>query len=808
MRLTLTWLRLEMRRRWRSLVVLGLLIALATATILSAVAGARRGQTAFDRLWAQTLPATATVLPNQPDFDWARVRALPEVKALSLVPVAWGFAVEGYPAASTGLVPADRQLTRTIERPAIQQGRLFDPGRVGEVDVTPQFAGRTGQGPGDMLTLHLASPKQINSGYDGSDGTLPRGPEIRVRIVGVIRSTWESLDVEGPGQSGGVQASPALFARYRANILGTNGRGYINALVRLRGGAAALPAFRRDLARVSGRNDIDVWNNHQFFGDPIRRVGAYEAACVLAFGLAALVAAVLLIGQSLVRYVSATAVDLQVLKAVGLTRKQGVAAATAGPLLAAVAGATLGVAGAIAASRWTPIGLAAYAEPQPGVNVDWQVLGVGWLVAPLLVLAGSAAATAAALSARPLRVRPRRSAAAAAAARAGLPVPLVLGARLALEPGRGRSAVPVRPSLIGAITGVLGVLAAFTFSAGVSDAAGHPARFGQTWQLSTFLGLNGQDFGPASRALRAVAADRDVTGVNDALIAGAQSGQTSVESFIYQPVRGKRPVIVLLSGRLPATPEEITLAPVTARELHAVTGSAIRLSGGGPPRLMRVTGIGFVPAGPHNSYSDGAWLTPAGFSQLFSGTHFVFKFHIATVALRPGTNVQAAARRLNAIAAAIAGDGAFVFTREPAPTEVQVIEDLRVLPLALSAFLALLAVGAVGHALFVAVGRRRRDLAILRALGMTRPQVRLVVATHASVLTVIGLVFGIPLGLILGRIVWRVVAGVIPLAYYPPLALPALLLISPLALLIANALATWPQQRAARLRAGQILRTE
>jgi ABC-type lipoprotein release transport system permease subunit len=139
---------------------------------------------------------------------------------------------------------------------------------------------------------------------------------------------------------------------------------------------------------------------------------------------------------------------------------------------------------------------------------------------------------------------------------------------------------------------------------------------------------------------------------------------------------------------------------------------------------------------------------------------------------------------------------------------VQVIEDLRVLPLALSAFLALLAVGAVGHALFVAVGRRQRDLAILRALGMTRPQVRLVVATHASVLTVIGLVLGIPLGLVLGRIVWRLVAGIIPLAYYPPLALPALLLISPVALVIANALATWPQQRAARMRAGQILRTE
>ena len=71
---------------------------------------------------------------------------------------------------------------------------------------------------------------------------------------------------------------------------------------------------------------------------------------------------------------------------------------------------------------------------------------------------------------------PRRSTVAAAAAGAGFPVPVVVGARFALEPGRGRSAVPVRPALVGAVAGVLGVLAAFTFSAGVSDAAAHPAR--------------------------------------------------------------------------------------------------------------------------------------------------------------------------------------------------------------------------------------------------------------------------------------------------------------------------------------------
>jgi hypothetical protein len=807
MLITLTWLRLDGLRRWRSLAVLALLIALATATILTSIAGARRGQTAFDRLWARTLPATATVLPNQPGFDWAKVAALPEVAALTKFPVVFGYGVQGYPTASTGFPLADDQMTRTIERPVILAGRLFNPHHADEVMVTPKFAATSGKHVGDTLTLELASPQQANQGYDGSTGP-PLGPKIQARIVGVGRTPW-GLDADTPGSPGGILSSPALFTRYRANMLGTNGQEYINALVRLKGGQSAIPAFRADLQRVTGRSDIDVWDNLQQIGDPMHQVSAYEAACLLAFGLAALAAALFLIGQSVARYTSATVADLQVLQALGLTRGQAIAAACAGPALAGVAGGTLGVAGAIVASRWMPIGVASIAEPHPGIDADWLVLAPGWVLVPLLVLAGSAAAAAVALAAGRRQAPQRRSAIAAALAAVNFPVPLVVGARFALEPGRGRSSVPVRSALVGAIAGVLGVLAAFTFSAGVSDAASHPERFGQTWQLNTFLGFNGQDFGPASRVLRAVAADRDVTGVDDARIGGAQSGQVSIESFTYAPVGGKRPAVVLTAGRMPARPDEIVLAPTTAQDLNAGTGSVVRLTGGGTAgKPVRVTGIGFVPSGPHNGYADGAWLTPGGYDRIFHGANYAFKFHVATVSLRPGADVQAVARRLDAAAAAIPGGKVFTFTPPDPLPEIQTIKDLELLPLALSAFLALLAVSAVGHALATAVRRRRHDLAVLRALGMTRQQARLVVTTQASLLAVIGLVFGVPLGIALGRVIWRAVAGFTPLAYHSPLALLALLLVGPVALLAANALAAWPQHRAARVHSGQVLRSE
>jgi hypothetical protein len=809
MLITLTWLRLDGLRRWRSLAVLALLIALATATILTSIAGARRGQTAFDRLWARTLPATATVLPNQPGFDWAKVAELPEVTALTKFPVVFGYEAQGFTGASTGFPLADDQMTRTIERPVMMAGRLFNPRRADEVIITPKFAATSGKHVGDTLTLELASVRQANQEYDGSSGP-PLGPRIRTRIVGVGRTPW-GLDADTPGSPGGILTTPALFTRYRANMMGTNGQAYINALVRLKGGQAAIPAFRRDLAQVTGRSDIDVWDNQQQIGDPMHQVSDYEAACLLAFGLAALAAALFLIGQSIARYTSATVADLQVLQALGMTRGQAIAAASAGPALAGVAGSTLGVAGAIVASRWMPIGMASIAEPHPGIDADWLVLAPAWVLVPLLVLAGSAAAAAVALAAGRRQTPQRRSAIVGTLAAVNFPVPLVVGARFALEPGRGRSSVPVRSALVGAVVGVLGVLAAFTFSAGVSDAATHPQRFGQTWQLTTFLGYNGHDFGPASRVLRAVAADRDVTGVDDALIGGAQSesGQVSVESFTYAPVDGKRPAVVLTSGRMPARPDEIVLAPTSAQELHAGTGSVVRLTGGGTTaRPVRVTGIGFVPSGPHNGYADGAWLTPGGYNRIFHDAHYAFKFHAATVSLRPGADVQAVARRLDAAAAAIPGGKAFTFTPPDPLQEIQTIKDLELLPVALSAFLALLAVSAVGHALATAVRRRRHDLAVLRALGITRRQARLVVTTQASLLAVIGIVFGVPLGIALGRAVWRTVTGFTPLAYHPPLALLALLLIGPVALLAANALAAWPQHRAARVHSARVLRSE
>ena len=250
------------------------------------------------------------------------------------------------------------------------------------------------------------------------------------------------------------------------------------------------------------------------------------------------------------------------------------------------------------------------------------------------------------------------------------------------------------------------------------------------------------------------------------------------------------------------------LAPTTASEMHAATGSVVRLTGAAGPRPMTVTGIGFVPEGPHNYYDTGAWLTPAGYDRLFRGAHFAFKFHLAVLSLRPGADAQAVAARLDKLAKTIKGGQVFPFTPPDPLSQVQIVQDVSILPLALSAFLAVLAVGAVGHALSIAVSRRRHELAVLRALGLTRRQSRLVIGIQATLLAVIGMLFGIPLGLALGRVLWHVAADAMPLAYHPPLAVLALALIVPVALAgrqPAGRLARPPRRPAA---AGHILRTE
>ncbi len=126
-----TWLRWELRRRWRSLLGLVLLVACATAVVGAALAGAGRASSALPRLLDQTAPATLNILPNEPKWDWEPVRAIPEVEAIATYLVTATLLVDGSPE-MLWLTPDSFE---GVEEPVLLEGRLPAPGAIDEVVV-------------------------------------------------------------------------------------------------------------------------------------------------------------------------------------------------------------------------------------------------------------------------------------------------------------------------------------------------------------------------------------------------------------------------------------------------------------------------------------------------------------------------------------------------------------------------------------------------------------------------------------------------------------------------------------------------
>ncbi|RIQ16052.1 hypothetical protein DY240_23130, partial [Jiangella rhizosphaerae] len=410
--MTGAWLRLELNRRWRSLLVLALLVAFAGGAVLATVAGARRGASAAHRLDAATLPATAQLMPGDPDFDWDAVRAVPGVAAVG--EVAFGaYEIDGVPV--DGPVPADRNVLRTVERPVVLDGRLADPGRVDEAVVTPRFVQTYGHGAGDAVTVRLYRPETLSTTVTdwrgpAEEGTRPPadGPEVRVRVVGVVRSP---LFTDQPGAPGWLVPTPAFFTAYSDHLLGPQGA--TSAMVRLDDGGSGYADFKEAVTDLTGRTDLPMWSEAaaNAFNQGILDI---EATAVTAFALAAAAAAVVLVGQAVARHTAAVMTDLRVLGALGLAPRQQVVAAAAGPALAGIAGMTAGACAAVLASAWFPLGTAAQREPAPGIDVDWTVLATGWCAVVVVVAGGSVLAAAAALRASRSTAAPRRSPVAAA----------------------------------------------------------------------------------------------------------------------------------------------------------------------------------------------------------------------------------------------------------------------------------------------------------------------------------------------------------------------------------------------------------
>jgi putative ABC transport system permease protein len=141
------------------------------------------------------------------------------------------------------------------------------------------------------------------------------------------------------------------------------------------------------------------------------------------------------------------------------------------------------------------------------------------------------------------------------------------------------------------------------------------------------------------------------------------------------------------------------------------------------------------------------------------------------------------------------------------PPEVRDLRGVNSLPLALALLLALLATGTVAHTLITSVRRRRRELAILKTVGFVTRQVRATVAWQATAIAASSLIIGLPLGIAAGRWAWMLLASQFAIEPVPVIS-PLVLLAFPAVLVLANVVAAFPAQAAARTRPAVVLRAE
>ena len=98
--------------------------------------------------------------------------------------------------------------------------------------------------------------------------------------------------------------------------------------------------------------------------------------------------------------------------------------------------------------------------------------------------------------------------------------------------------------------------------------------------------------------------------------------------------------------------------------------------------------------------------------------------------------------------------------------------------------------------LLLSVYERRRELGLVRAIGMTRGQVRSSVRWESIVTAAIGAVLGVSLGLVLG---WIVVKALVDQGLNTfAVSVPSIIVFTIAAMVFAVVAAWWPSRRAAK----------
>ncbi|MFY9775920.1 MAG: FtsX-like permease family protein, partial [Trebonia sp.] len=393
-----------------------------------------------------------------------------------------------------------------------------------------------------------------------------------------------------------------------------------------------------------------------------------------------------------------------------------------------------------------------------------------------------------------------------AATRSVRSVPAATGVRFALQRGAGRTAVPVRSAIAATAIGIVGLSAALGFSASLGYLLATPRLYGVAWDALVTNEQFGTSTAPAARSIAADPLIAAWSGTYDG--APLTVNGTTVGGVTAGPGPDGSLAAVALAGRPPAGSGDIVLGQRTLTSLGIRVGQTVSVGLAGLSRHVPfvVTGTAVFPAiSDTTELGTGAELTVAGLRRLPPPGTSAPPYNGLVVKFRPGVPLQ---EGISALTTRIERLGPYAISGPSTPADLVNFGQLQSLPLLLGLSLGLLALLTITHLLLTSVHRRRRDLAVLRALGFTGGQVRATVSWMAVTLAAIALAVGIPVGLLCGRQAWRFFAGQLGISDVTRAPVLSFVLLAVAGLALAVAIALVPAISASRIRPADALRAE
>ena len=807
------WVRAEWRRRWPVLVALAVLVAVAGGAATALFAGARRADTALVRFREQVAPynleasvqfgaekpSSAAELEAQLAAQRAAVGEIAGIDGVESVRVESWWGISAFPDFDDpGTVSAWATGTSatygTRHTPIVLDGALPSADDPDAVVVGEHATDVLGWEVGDRLTFATASPDQLfdwfsNDATFGSAESL-EGPVIEVEVVAVIRDEADIADDRSPSI-----LFPEGFARAHRDEIA-----HVEPIAMIRADPARIDAVAEEVAASLGPVGMDVEQLPPlgYAGAAVAPTVAVEVTTLWIAMAVAVTAGVFVVAQAVGRQLAAGAAEDRTRTALGITTT----GQATGKWLTLAPVAVIGAAG-VPAVAWSlsglfPTGLARRAEPQPGLRFDVGAVGVG--AATTLAVTLILTAALAWLGSR-RRLQPSHGA--APSPRLFARPAVSLGASFAVDPGgTGRSRAGSLATVAAIALGVAAVLAVTTLDWSRAHLTSTPRLYGAAAELVNES--NGM-FGVDETVERTVATP-GVEAVSTQLMinddtmpaTGTRMAEVAPEAF-ETTLGGARPPVS--DGRYPEGPDEVALGRATAEDLGVGIGDDVSIAAldGSNTVTLHVTGT--VVTWGDDDATHGFIVTVPTLRSLICPGAAPDDCNLTADVFADVTDDAAG----EAARATLLDRG---FQRVFPPGSVDRLGEIGAIPAYLAGFLCILAAAAMLHQLTITLRRRRQDLAVARALGLTARRAASALTWQAMVTGIAGVTLGAMVGAIGGPLVWRITAesvGVQTATRFPVVGIPIAALVGAA---VAVLVSLGPRMRAARLPLAATLRAE